>query len=90
MDPLHFCHAGAGEALAPVSRTAYSLDMDKTQESGPGRTGKIDTGEVPEKQLHRWKGEGGALPPEPETDSEPEHDPEAGSGSESRPETVDA
>ncbi|AUI51332.1 hypothetical protein [Arthrobacter crystallopoietes] len=64
--------------------------MDKTPESGPGRTGKIDTGEVPEKQLHRWKGEGGALPPEPETDSEPEHDPEAGSGSESRPETDDA
>ncbi|NMR28757.1 hypothetical protein [Crystallibacter degradans] len=60
--------------------------MDKSAESGPGKTRKIDTGEVPEKQLHRWKGEGGALPPEPETDP----DPEAGSGSESRPETDDA
>ncbi|WP_264667817.1 hypothetical protein [Arthrobacter sp. VKM Ac-2550] len=37
--------------------------------------------EVPDKQLHRWKGEGGALPPEPETDSDPE------AASESRPET---
>ncbi|WP_258804176.1 hypothetical protein [Pseudarthrobacter sp. NS4] len=31
-------------------------------------------GEVPEKQLHRWKGEGGALPPEPEPDPEDEDD----------------
>jgi hypothetical protein len=59
--------------------------MDKSAENGPGKAGKIDTGEVPEKQLHRWKGEGGALPPKPETDP----DPEAGSGSESRPEADD-
>jgi hypothetical protein len=29
-------------------------------------------GEVPDKQLHRWKGEGGALPPEPEPKPEAE------------------
>ncbi|WP_190273552.1 hypothetical protein [Crystallibacter crystallopoietes] len=29
-------------------------------------------GDVPDKQLHRWKGEGGALPPEPEAEQNPE------------------
>jgi hypothetical protein len=82
--------AVAGAVLALPLMAAYSLDMDNSAKSGPGVTGKNDTGEVPEKQLHRWKGEGGALPPEPDTDSESEHDPEAGSGSESRPETDDA
>ncbi len=35
-------------------------------------------GEVPEKQMHRWKGEGGALPPEPEL--QPEDRDEDGGG----------
>jgi hypothetical protein len=39
--------------------------MNDATENGLGSPGKDDTGEVPEKQLHRWKGEGGALPPEP-------------------------
>ena len=62
--------------------------MDNSLESAPDKRGKTDMGEVPEKQLHRWKGEGGALPPEPGPDIE--NDPEAGSGAESRPEADDS
>jgi hypothetical protein len=64
------------------------MAMDSMMDSGPDERGKRDTGEVPEKQLHRWKGEGGALPPESDTDIE--NDPEAGSGSELRPEADDS
>lgn len=34
-------------------------------------------GPVPDKQLHRWKGEGGAMPPEPIPASENEDDDDA-------------
>jgi hypothetical protein len=62
--------------------TAYSLDMDKPTENDQERARETDTGEVPEKQLHRWKGEGGALPPEPDSPSGSKDDQVSGSGPE--------
>ena len=41
-----------------------------TRENGSGKDQPVEDpdphmGPVPDKQLHRWKGEGGAMPPEP-------------------------
>lgn len=50
-----------------------------TKENGSGEDQPVQPsdphmGDVPDKQLHRWKGEGGAMPPErvpaPEGDDE--------------------
>lgn len=79
---------GRCDGLVRLLSAAYSLGMDKSTESGAGMAGRNHPPEVPEKQLHRWKDEGGALPPEPEP--EPDNGPETGSGSESRPEFDDA
>lgn len=54
------------------------MGMDESTGNEPDQTGTPDTGEVPEQQLHRWKGEGGAPPPEPK----PEPEPESGSAPE--------
>ncbi|MBG0741189.1 hypothetical protein IV500_17620 [Paeniglutamicibacter antarcticus] len=45
--------------------------MGTNAESEPNTSDRTGSSEVPDKQLHRWKGEGGALPPEPDED-EPE------------------
>lgn len=49
--------------------------MGTNTENEPADGGAPDSGEVPDKQLHRWKGEGGALPPEPDDE---DTDPPAG------------
>lgn len=74
--------AAAGPFLARVGRVAYSSDMENPKESGPDQAQGIDTGEVPEKQLLRWKDEGGALPPEPDSDTGSDDDPGSGAGPE--------
>ncbi|WP_188537802.1 hypothetical protein [Kocuria dechangensis] len=50
-----------------------------TRDNGSGKDQSVEDrdphmGEVPEKQLHRWKGEGGALPPEPDPGPQDEDD----------------
>ena len=54
-----------------------------TREKGSGENRPVEDpdphmGEVPEKQLHRWKGEGGALPPEPVRAPENDNENEGG------------
>lgn len=59
-----------GLFLVRAMGAAYSLDMEEPTEGRPGKAMDTDNGEVPEKQLQRWKGEGGALPPEPDSGTE--------------------
>lgn len=42
---------------------AYTPDMNASKTNGPSDPTEEESTAVPEKQLHRWAGEGGALPP---------------------------
>jgi hypothetical protein len=60
---------------------AYSVGM--TRENGSDKDQPVQEsdphmGPVPDKQLHRWKGEGGALPPEPVRAPENDNEDEGG------------
>lgn len=57
-----------------------------TTENGSGEDRPVQEsdphmGEVPDKQLHRWKGEGGAMPPERVPASEGDDEDEDDDGS---------
>jgi hypothetical protein len=72
--------------LVRVSVAAYCLGMDKSTGRIPDGTGEHDDGEVPDKQLHRWKGEGGAPPPEAGSETAFKSGTKAGPHSEAQPE----
>lgn len=57
------------------NRCAYSVGMTRKNGVGNDQSAKESDphmGSVPDKQLHRWKDEGGAMPPEliPASDDE--------------------
>jgi hypothetical protein len=55
----------AVQSLVALSARAYHRDMEANEQNPVSDKAQEPERAVPEKQIYRWKDDGGALPPEP-------------------------